>query len=369
MTVPLRTDVIIVGGGLAGLALADRLQRAGVDFQLFEARSRFGGRIRTDTVTAGGRVGAFDLGPAWYWPGQPRMRGLVDRLDLDVFDQYATGLFSFEDETGAVARGRDHASMEGSYRIKGGLTRLIDGLAATLDKHRLHVGTPIHALHHHDRIDALDDGGNTVVNGERVVLALPPRIAERLRFDPALPDQTSRALRDIRTWMAGQAKIVAVYDQPFWRDEGLSGDAMSRVGPMVEIHDASDPTTDMGALFGFVGVPAAARHGQGEALKAAAREQLGRVFGQEALYPLQVLLQDWAFDAETATEDDLAPMDGHPIYGLTTSSRDLWDGRLMLGSSEVAQEFGGYLEGALEAADQVMRQLVSETSRRTVADR
>ncbi len=63
--------------------------------------------------------------------------------------------------------------------------------------------------------------------------------------------------------------------RPFWREKGLSGDAMSRYGPLVEVHDATDPKTGLGALFGFVGVPATGRLGQDETIKTAAIEQAG----------------------------------------------------------------------------------------------
>lgn len=70
------TDVLIVGGGLAGLSMADALHRAGRKFALLEARDRLGGRIKA------ARVGdsAFDLGPAWFWAGQPRIAALIDRF-------------------------------------------------------------------------------------------------------------------------------------------------------------------------------------------------------------------------------------------------------------------------------------------------
>lgn len=43
-------EVVIVGGGLAGLACATRLSQTGIDFQLLEATERVGGRVRTDVV-------------------------------------------------------------------------------------------------------------------------------------------------------------------------------------------------------------------------------------------------------------------------------------------------------------------------------
>ncbi|MFS0906790.1 hypothetical protein AB3N02_27595 [Priestia aryabhattai] len=58
--------------------------------------------------------------------------------------------------------------------------------------------------------------------------------------------------------MAGQAKAVAIYDRPFWRELGLSGFVSSWVGPLQEIHDAS-PDVGSGALFGFLGIPARMR--------------------------------------------------------------------------------------------------------------
>jgi phytoene dehydrogenase-like protein len=48
MPVHSNSDVIIVGGGIAGLACARRLQKHGISFQIIEASDGVGGRIRTD---------------------------------------------------------------------------------------------------------------------------------------------------------------------------------------------------------------------------------------------------------------------------------------------------------------------------------
>ncbi len=240
--------------------------------------------------------------------------------------------------------------MAGSLRVHGGMAALTGALAATLDPDRLRSGIALTALRDGDRVTAtLSDG--TSVRASRVALALPPRVAADLAFHPALPPAAHAALRGIPTWMAGQAKVVAVYPAPFWRRAGLSGDAMSRRGPLVEIHDACDPAGDGAALFGFVGVPPERRDGRCDALKAAATSQLARLFGPEAADPRAVLLEDWARSPETSTPADLAPPTSHPAYGMPRALGGLWDGRLLFASTETATTDGGFLEGALAAAE------------------
>lgn len=351
----MKTDVVIVGGGLSGLALADHLHRGGVDYRLLEARPRLGGRIKVGQMDGA----CFDLGPSWFWPEQPRMATMVKRFRLTVFDQYSKGTLSFEDEGGTVHRDLGYASMEGSYRIQGGIFALIDRLVQALDKDRVLTDAVVTKIRDKAGIEVELQSGE-IIKGKRTVLAMPPRVAAGLTFEPALPAGAIDAMRAIPTWMAGQAKFVAVYDRPFWRESGLSGDAMSRRGPLVEIHDASDPKTGRGALFGFVGVPAKARQGQDEAVKAAAVAQLERLFGAQAMLPKQVFYQDWAAQAETATDLDMAPMNGHPLYCLPDVLSGLWQGRLLMGATEVAPQFGGFLEGALEVAECLARDLITD---------
>ena len=105
---------LIIGGGLSGLALAEQLESLGRDYLLLEARDRFGGRILTERH--GGA--SFDMGPAWFWPGQPRIAALIDRLGLRRFDQFSDGDLTFEDEKGHIQRGQEFCSMEGSWRVQ-----------------------------------------------------------------------------------------------------------------------------------------------------------------------------------------------------------------------------------------------------------
>lgn len=369
--------VLVIGGGLSGLLSAVLLQEAGIECRLIEARPRLGGRIRTQ--------GGIDLGPSWFWPGQARIEALIRRLSLSdaVFDQAAIGLAVDERADGTVVTRSGLASMQGSRRLGGGLETLTAALRARLDPDVTHLGCRATALHRaakslvidvedtgpgeSDEVD-VDDGApdRTLVTTTRrfharhVVLALPPRLVSGgIRFSPALPDTVMSRLDGIPTWMAGQAKFAAVYARPFWREAGLSGDAASQRGPLVEIHDASAASGPPHALFGFVGVPAAARHLASAALIDSATRQLARLFGAEASRPIATHLLDWAFETCTANAADREGAPTHPPGG----PPDLggWNDRIVWAGSETAAADGhaaGYLEGAVQAAERAARAII-----------
>ena len=337
---------LIIGGGLSGLALADRLEAAGHDYLLVEARDRFGGRIQTQYLDDG----YFDMGPAWFWPGQPRIAALVERLSLEKFDQFSAGDLTFEDPHGQVQHGRGFSSMEGSWRLKGGLQALTQSLADRLPDDRKLLNAQVRSLINTDQgiIAHLANGDR--IPADQVVLALPPRVAAEITFTPDLPLAARTSMQQIATWMAGQAKAIAVYDTPFWRDAGLSGDATSTFGPLVEVHDASPAEGGPFALFGFIGIPPQSR-GDEPRLRQHIQAQLIRLFGPDAAAPKQLYIKDWAFDQNTSTQADLEPLYAHPDYGLPQAMAHLWDGKIRFAGTEVAPQFGGYIEGALEAAD------------------
>lgn len=347
------------------MALAWQLHEQGREFHILEARDRLGGRICSPEVAVGKEAGCFDLGPAWFWTINPRMINLIKFLGLTSFEQFYQGALMFEDAQGQVHKGAGHSSMQGSLRIEGGMQALTRGLAARLPKDRISLKSKVSKISKSENIITTFD--NETIEAQNVILALPPRLAANsIIFEPALPTKAIDAMTGIATWMAGHAKFVAVYQKPFWRDKGLSGDAMSRRGPMIEIHDASPKDGGPYALFGFLGTAVEARKAHKEILREACISQLGAIFGPDATKPAAILFQDWAQERATATKSDHQPLMRHPDYGLPQSCENLWDGQLILGSTETALQFGGYLEGALERAETVFHQIVnaSGTERR-----
>lgn len=347
----MKTDILIIGGGLSGLALAYRLHQAGRDFQLIEARDRFGGRILSKASITGAR---FDLGPAWFWPGQPRILNLLNELDVGYFNQYSTGTLVFQDQSNTIRRDIDMATMEGAYRIKNGIQSVIDALVDRLPKKRLQLGAQARSIEATDQgvKVALPDGE---IEANKVVICLPPRLAAKsIQFSPDLPHNLSTEISSVPTWMAAHAKFIAVYKTPFWREMALSGDAISHIGPMGELHDASpDNSSPEGALFGFLGVPVGARKGNREDIIQACKEQLVALFGQKAANPTDIFYEDWSEEVFTATHVDANGAQSHPHYHCIPVHDEIWKSRLIISGTETAPQFGGFLEGALESIEHV----------------
>lgn len=357
----MKTDILIIGGGLAGLALAHQLNEAGRDWQLIEARGRWGGRIKRHIHQGA----SYDLGPSWFWPGQPRIDAWLKRFELSRFEQAYRGALVYQDEQGGIHRGRGFASMQGSWRVSGGLSALIDALVSGLPSERLHLSCSARHIERAGNIIRVKTPRQDQIEANQVIWAAPPRLIKSVSFSPALSADTVTAAHSIPTWMAGHAKAIAIYKTPFWIEAGLSGDAQSRRGPLTQIHDASPAEGSGAALFGFVGTSPAQRHNQPDALKEAIQAQLGFLFGDEASRPEALILQDWAFEPETAIDLDHQPLFHHPHYGRPKALTEIWDNRLHFGSTEMASQFGGYVEGALEIAEDIFAQLQQPVSHET----
>ena len=148
----MHTQTLIIGGGLSGLSLAYRLQQAGHDYRLVDARKRLGGRIKSLDVQGA----KFDLGPSWVWPGQHRVAQLVSALGLRLFDQWSVGDQLYEHPTGEVVRNSGFMSMAGSLRIAGGTTALTDALAAQLDPTKIQTDTSVTAINNNPAAQLTD---------------------------------------------------------------------------------------------------------------------------------------------------------------------------------------------------------------------
>ena len=192
--------------------------------------------------------------------------------------------------------------------------------------------------------------------GRRVIVAIPPPLAGRIAYRPPLP-----AARDQLTQrMAHGAltKCAAVYDEPFWRAEGLTGQAVSDRGPARLMFDNSPPEGSPGVLLGFIDGRAAHEHAarpEGERRRAVL-ECFARLFGPRAGRPERYLERAWA-DEEWSRG---GPVCSFPTGGWTSCGRALREpvGRIHWAGAETATIWNGYMDGAVRSGERVAREVL-----------
>jgi monoamine oxidase len=195
----------------------------------------------------------------------------------------------------------------------------------------------------------------------RVVVAVPPTLAGRIDYDPPLP-----ALRDDLTQrfpMGATLKCHLLYDRAFWRDEGLSGEAVFTEARPVSVtfdnsaHDGSQP-----ALVAFVVGRQARELGPlpEEERRRAVSDVLARTFGPKAREPVAYRDVDWS--AEPWTRG--CPTGFMPPGVLTTFGPALREpaGRIHWAGTETAAEWCGYMEGAVESGERAAREILARPS-------
>lgn len=441
-----RSEVLVVGAGLSGLACARRLAAAGRDVRVVEARDRVGGR--TYSVALGTDV--IDLGGQWIGPGQTRVRALVDELGVQTFPQFHDGsrlldlggrlrryagtiprvgiptlaamavtmkrlerlrlsvptdqpwmapnaerldaqtladwlgrnvptregrallsiaaraIFAAEpgelsflhflaylNHGGGLERLAEVAGGAQERRLVGGVQQLSQRLAEPLGE-RLHLGAPVRAIDQATSVRVSTDAGD--FEADRVVVALAPALAGRLHYTPALPSQRDRASQ--RMPMGSALKVVAAYERPFWRERGLSGEAISDRGPLRLVMDDSSHDGSQHALVGFfLGETAARFTGRPAERRAAALDSFARFFGDEARDPIAYVDQDWI--AEPFSRGCYAGTFGPGVWTTLGDALRAPCGRVHWAGTETAREWMGYFEGALEAGERAALEVLA----------
>jgi monoamine oxidase len=349
-------DTIIIGAGLSGMYAAYLLSQRKKSFVLLEARERIGGRILCRE-----HHGLFsDLGPSWYWPQiNPKMVQLIQNLGVKGYRQFEEGMGRYQIPNGAVHTVRGYTMQPLCWRISGGMVALITKLCERIPESAIRLNHPVCTIEKKPTgalvsVGELERDPWVRFRTNRVILAVPPRLAAAtILFTPDLSHNLTQAMLRMGTWMAGHAKFCAFYEEPFWRQMGLSGYGFSERGPMGEIHDGSNNGQGPYGLTGFVGIPAVQRNQQ-QLLAEAILSQLAIIYGKPAAQPTAVFYQDWARERFTATQFDQPPMYRHPLYHPPAGKTSIWDGTIHFAGTETANQYGGYLEGALNAAERAV---------------
>ncbi len=236
--------------------------------------------------------------------------------------------------------------VEGGFqqdRIVGGAQAIAEGLADQVGRERIALGEPVHTI-------AQDADGVSIVTpgstfrGRQVIVAVPLGILARIHFQPGLPSMRDQLHQ--RCPMGATVKVIAAYERAFWREKGLSGEAVCTSGPISVTFDTTSPDGPPMLLAFVTGTPA--RDWGSRSPEARTRQvlaQLATFFGEEAAEPLWTTEQDWAAEPYSGG----CPITQFPPGTLSVFGPLLREpvGRIHWAGTETAVRCTGFMEGAV----------------------
>ena len=240
-------------------------------------------------------------------------------------------------------------------RVVGGSQLIALRMASEL-RAEIRLAAPVRRIAHGtESVEVHADGVH--VTARHAVIAIPPALAARIDYDPQLA-----AARDQVTQRMAQGvltKCFAVYDEPFWRADGLSGEALCDTGPATLTFDASPPGGKPGVLLGFAGGDEArslARMDPSER-RGAVLSGLARLFGPRVLEPGEWIEQDWA--AEEWSRGGPTGFFGPGGWTRCGHALRAPIGPLHWAGTETATAWNGYMEGAIRSGERAAAEILS----------
>ncbi|WP_328687223.1 FAD-dependent oxidoreductase [Streptomyces caniferus] len=245
-----------------------------------------------------------------------------------------------------------------SHLVDGGAPELARRMAEHLGE-RVHLSSPVQRIAD-DSTCARVESDSLTVRAQRVIVATPPVLAGRIRFDPALPTACGHLLQ--RVVPGAIIRVHTVYPQPFWRERHLSGQTLAPHSPVPLTIDQTPRTGQPGVLSSYAFSTAALHLGR---LEPAERREvwldaLAERFGPRARHPEQYLETDWS-----AEQWSLGGMIGHfPPGTLTNYGSALREpvGRIHWASTESATRMHGLMEGAVRSGERAAHEALTALS-------
>lgn len=247
-------------------------------------------------------------------------------------------------------------------RVVGGTQLVCERMAEELGD-VVRIGHPVRRIIWKKGGSSGADGVEVEADGLKVkarsaVVAIPPNLAGRLEYEPPLP-----SVRDGLTQRMVQGTVVkchAVYAEPFWRDEGYSGQAASADGPVSVTFDNSPPSGSPGVLLAFLEGNAARRATD---LPQTERRQivldcLTRLYGPKAAQPELYVDKAWAADEfARGCYGGYLPPGTWLNYGQALRTPI---GPLHWAGAETATSNAGYMDGAISSGLRAVAEITAD---------
>jgi putrescine oxidase len=234
-----------------------------------------------------------------------------------------------------------------AYRVEGGSQLTPLRLAERLGD-RVVLEAPVREIRWTpDSVEV--DAGSTRVRAGAAIVAVAPNLTGAIRFDPPLPPWRMRLEQAVS--QGSIRKILAVYDHPFWREDGLSGEGFAPYSLVREIYDNTPPSASVGVLCTFLAGEVAEEAGRmsPDARRAGVLEGLAAYVGPHGLRPNDYIEVDWC--AEEWTRGAYAATFG--VGGLTRFGPDLRRpvGPIHWACADIAGVGHMHMEGGVRSAE------------------
>jgi monoamine oxidase len=196
------------------------------------------------------------------------------------------------------------------------------------------------------------------VSGKHVIVAIPPALAGRIVYHGGMTDLRDQLMQRIP--QGTLRKFEAVYEKPFWRDKGLSGQCISNIGPIKVTFDASPKDSAPGVVLGFIGGTSARQWTprSPEERKKACLDQLQLFFDDaQAQNVTAVYEKDWTADRwaigcpvgvlPPGTLIDFGPALTAPL------------GKIHWAGTETSDYWAGYMDGAVRSGERAAAEVLA----------
>jgi len=240
-------------------------------------------------------------------------------------------------------------------RLAGGSQQLALQLADRLGD-VVRLGVPVTSIRQDDGgVEVMHDDG--LVKAGRAIVALPPTLAARIRYSPALPPLRDQLTQQMP--MGYVTKVQLAYPEPFWRAEGLSGNTFSLDDEVSVTFDNSPPDLSCGVLLGLVEGGNARLAGKlaPEQRKELILSVFAKFFGPRAADPDEYVERDWA-----AEEWSRGCYGGRLGTGVWTGYGEALRepvGRIYWAGTETSEIWNGYMDGAVRSGERAAREVLT----------
>lgn len=324
-------------------------------------------RVPPDAPWTAKRASQWDQRTVAWWLEHA---GIRTTAGYDLFEMAVRGLFTGDLSDTSFLHllflVRAHGSINALFSIKGGSQEnMIDGGAGSIaQKVALSLGdavrlnSPVCAIT--QRVDhVLVEADGLAVTARHIVVSIPPVLALEIAFDPVLPEDRTALYRAA---LAGpESKTLVVYDEPFWRADGLSGQSAEPNSVSEVTLDATPASGNPGVIASFTFGPVARRV---DALdvqerRRAVLDALTARFGSRAQSPTAFIETPWWTEPWTRG----CSMAHFPAGTLTRFGPLLREpmGRVHWAGTETATRSHGAIDGAILSGQRAAAEILDRS--------